>query len=139
MLGGMAINRSQSVAAPITSADEITATLATFKELGRDYADSVVESFVSQLGDQIDDRVAEAFDEQLTERMRQPGPLRAAATRDHRAGLVILATVLLGTIATILAGGIAAVALAWTGLAVIDVAYLCRQYSPAIPGGRAER
>jgi len=126
----MAINRSQSVAAPITSADELTATLATFRDLGGDYTDSVVESFVRRLEDQIDDRVAEAFDEQLTERIRQPGPLRTAATRDHQAGIVVLATVLLGTIATILTDGIPTVALAWTGLAVIDVAYLCRQYSP---------
>jgi hypothetical protein len=138
MLGIMATNLSQSAAATITSADEMTATMDTYRELGPDYADAVVESFVSRLGDQIDDRVAEAFDEQLTERMRQPGPLRTAATWDHRAALVVLATVLLGTLATILASGIAVVALAWTGLAVIDVAYLSRPYRPAIPAGHAE-
>ncbi len=128
MLGIMAINLFQSVAAPITSTGETTATtLETFKELGFDYADAVAESFVSRLGDQIDDRVAEAFDEQLAERMELPGPFRSAATRDRRALPVVLATMLLGTIATILAGSTVVVALAWTGLAVIDVAYLSRQ------------
>ena len=127
MLGDMAINLTKSVAAPITSADEMKATLETFTELGSDYGDAVVESFVSRLGDQIDDRVAEAFDETLAERMEQPGPLRSAATRDQRAGLVVLVSVLLGTLATILASGIAEVALAWAGLAAINVAYLSRR------------
>jgi hypothetical protein len=129
MLGIMAINLSQSVAAPTTSADEMTATttLETFKELGGDYADAVVESLVSRLGDQIDDRVAEAFDEQLAERMEQRDRFRSAATRGRGAGPIVLATMLLGTIATILAGSIVVVALTWTGLAVIDVAYLSRQ------------
>ena len=123
----MATNLTQSVAVPITSADEMKATLGTFKELGGDYGDAVVASFVSRLGDQIDDRVAEAFDETLAERMEQPGPLRSAATRDQRAGLVVLVSVLLGTLATILASGIAEVALAWVGLAAINVAYLSRR------------
>jgi len=128
MLGDMAINLTKSVAAPITSADEMKATLETFTELGSDYGDAVVESFVSRLGDQIDDRVAEAFDETLAERMEQPGPLRSAATRDQRAGLVVLVSALLGTLATILASGIAEVALAWVGLVAINVAYLSRRH-----------
>ncbi len=123
----MAINLTQSVAAPVTSADEMKASLETFKELGSDYGDAVVASFVSRLGDQIDDRVAEAFDEKLAERMEQPGPLRSAATRDQRAGLVVLVSMLMGTLATILATGIAEVALAWVGLAAINVAYLSRR------------
>jgi hypothetical protein len=124
----MAINLTQSVAAPITSADEMKATLETFKELGSDYGDAVVASFVSRLGDQIDDRVAEAFDERLAEQMKQPGPLRSAATRGQWAGLVVLVSMLLGTLATILASGIAVAALAWGGLAAINVAYLSRQH-----------
>jgi hypothetical protein len=123
----MATNLTQPVAAPITSADEMKATLETFKELGSDYGDAVVESFVGRLGDQIDDRVAEAFDEKLAERMAQPGPLRSAATRDQRAGLVVLVSMLLGTLATILASGIAEVALAWVGLAAINLAYMSRK------------
>ena len=135
----MAINLTQSVAAPITSADEMTATLETFKELGSDYGDAVVDSFVSRLGDQIDDRVAAAFDEQLAERMEQPGLLRSAATRDRRTGLVVLASMLLGTLATILANGIAMTALAWVGLAAINVAYLSHQCGPSFPAERAGR
>ena len=124
----MAINLTQPAAAPITSADEMKATLETFRELGSDYGDAVVESFVSRLGDQIDDRVAEAFDEELTERMERPGPLRSAATMDQWAGLVVLVSMLMGTLATILATGIAEVALAWVGLAAINVAYLSRRH-----------
>jgi hypothetical protein len=124
----MATNLTQSVAAPVTSADEMKATIETFKELGSDYGDAVVTSFVSRLGDQIDDRVAEAFDEKLAEQLEQPGPLRSAVTRGQRASLVALASMFLGTLATILASGIAAAALAWAGLAAINVAYLSRQH-----------
>jgi hypothetical protein len=123
----MAVNLTQPAAAPVTSADEMKASLETFKELGSDYGDAVVESFVSRLGDQIDDRVAEAFDEKLAERMERPGPLRSAGTRDQRAGLVVLVSMLMGTLATTLATGIAEVALAWVGLAAINLAYLSRR------------
>ena len=64
----MAVNLTQPAAAPVTSADEMKASLETFKELGSDYGDAVVESFVSRLGDQIDDRVAEAIHEVLAPR-----------------------------------------------------------------------
>jgi hypothetical protein len=111
-------------AAPITSAGEAAVSLETFKELHGDCDDAVVASFVSQLDDWIDDRVAEAFDEQL----EQPGPLRAAVARDRRAELaVVLSTMLLGTIVTVFVSGFAAPALAWTGLAVINIAYLSRR------------
>jgi hypothetical protein len=124
----MAINLTQPPAAPVTSADELKAALETYKELGSDYGDAVVESFVSRLGDQIDDRVADAFDEKLAEQMERPGPLRSAVTRDQRAGLVVVGSMLMGTLATILATGIAEVALAWAGLAAINVAYLSRRH-----------
>jgi hypothetical protein len=124
----MATNLTQSAAAPATSADEMKAIIETFKELGSDHGDAVVTSFVSRLGDQIDDRVAEAFDEKLAEQLEQPGPLRSAVTRGQRASLVALASMFLGTLATILASGIAVAALAWAGLAAINVAYLSRQH-----------
>ncbi len=127
MLGVMAINLTKSVAAPITSADEMKATLETFTELGSDYGDAVVESFVSRLGYKIDDGGAVAFYDKVAELLEQPGPLRSAGTRDQRAGLVVLVSMLLGTLATILASGIAEVALAWAGLVAINVAYLSRR------------
>lgn len=115
--------------APVASAEEAAFALETFRELGGGYGDAVAASFVSRLGDQIDDRVAEAFDEQLAERMEEPGPLRSAVARDRRGDLaVVLVTMLLGTIATVLARGFAAPALAWTGLAVIAIVYLSRRH-----------
>jgi hypothetical protein len=123
MLGAAAEERDSMTnsAAPIASACEAAVSLETFKELG---GDAVVASFVSRLGDRIDDRVAEALDEQLIERMGQPGPLRAAVARDRRAELaVVFSTMLLGTIVTVFVSGFAAPALAWTGLAVINIAY----------------
>lgn len=120
----MLTNRSGPTARPITTAAETATTLEVFKELGSDYEDAVVESFVNRLEDEIDDRVAEAFDEQLGERLEQPGPLHAALARDRRAGVtVVLATLLFGTVATVLIRGLAALALLWVGMAVVNIAY----------------
>lgn len=113
---------------PMTSAGEAAVFLETSRELGRDYEDAAVAAFVGQLGDRIDDRVAEALDEQLAERTGQPGSLRPAAARGRRGDLpVVLVTMLLGTVVTVLASGFAAPALAWASLAVIDIAYLSRR------------
>lgn len=114
--------------APAAPAEEAAITLETFRELGGDYEDAAAALLVSRLSDQIDDRVAEAFDEQLAERMEQPGPLRSAVARDRRGDLaVVLATMLLGTIVTVFSRGLAVPALAWAGLTVIDIAYLSRR------------
>lgn len=113
--------------APMTSAGEAAVFLETSRELGRDYEDAVVAAFVGQLGDRIDDRVAEALDEQLAERTGQPGSLRPAAACRRGDLPVVLVTMLLGAVATVLASGLAAPALAWASLAVIDVAYLSRR------------
>jgi hypothetical protein len=129
MLGSMAMNRSgPAAAAPMTTADEITVTMETLRELGGGHTDAVVASFVSRLGDQIDDRVAEALDEQLAEHGRvRPGSAGLAAARDGRAGLtVVLAAMLLGSVTTVLAGGFAVAAFAWVGMAVINVTYFSR-------------
>jgi len=127
MLETMAIKSPRSTVHPMTSADEFTATVAMFQELGSDHSDAAVESFISRLGDQIDDRVAETFDEQLTERMQQPGPLRSAATRGRAELAFAGATMALGTIASILASDPRIAALAWAGLAVISAAYFSRR------------
>ncbi|HEY6497623.1 MAG TPA: hypothetical protein VIZ43_30455 [Trebonia sp.] len=97
-------------------------------ELCSDHEETVAVSFTDRLGDQIDDRVAEALDQQFAELMVQPGPWRAALVRDRRAGLaVVLATLLLGTTVTVLADGFSALALAWLGMAVINIAYFYRR------------
>lgn len=97
-------------------------------ELCSDREQAVTASFIDRLGDQIDDRVAEALDEQFAELMEQPGPWQAALARDRRAGLaVVLATLLLGTTVTVLADGFSALALVWLGMALINIAYFYRR------------
>lgn len=128
MLGSMAMHRSRPATDPARPADEITVTTETLRELGVDYPDAVAESFISRLGDQIDDRVAEAFEEQLAEHGARSGSPGLGAAPDGRAGLtVIIATMLLGSVTTVLASGFAVAAFAWAGLAVINVTYFRRK------------
>jgi hypothetical protein len=90
---------------------------------------SLLDSFVTRLGDQIDDRVALAVDEQLAERLAEPGILRSALRRDRRAGLaVVCASVAMGACVTIFApGGMLAVLIGWTAITLINLAYLLRR------------
>jgi hypothetical protein len=88
-----------------------------------------MDSFMTRLGDQIDDRVALAFDEQLAERLAEPGPFRRALLRDRRAGLALVnASLAMGTCLTILSpGGVTVSLTAWAAITVINLAYLLRR------------
>ncbi|RLV04277.1 hypothetical protein CTZ27_09855 [Streptomyces griseocarneus] len=86
------------------------------------------DPFTERLGDRIDDRVAESFDELYAEWLAEGGPFQRAVSRERRIDLTVAITSLaLGTLTTILASGEATVPLIlWAGLAVLDVAYFFR-------------
>ncbi|MFF2960496.1 hypothetical protein ACFVT1_16630 [Streptomyces sp. NPDC057963] len=82
------------------------------------------DSLDARLRDEIDDQVAEAFDAYLSDRLTEPGPLRASLTVG-RGARVVLGTVALGTLATALAPpGIAAVCWIWGAIAAVDIVWL---------------
>ncbi|MFJ5722253.1 hypothetical protein [Streptomyces sp. NPDC093149] len=91
---------------------------------GATRAASAPDSLDARLRDEIDDQVAEAFDAYLSDRLAEPGPLRASLTAG-RGARVVLGTVALGALATALAPpGVAAVCGIWGAIAVIDVTWL---------------
>ncbi|MFD9892957.1 hypothetical protein ACFWY9_26735 [Amycolatopsis sp. NPDC059027] len=76
------------------------------------------------LRDEIDDRVAEAFDAYLAERLAEPGPLRSALDAGRGAG-VVLGTVAFGAFATVVAQFEPTVLCwIWGSLAVVNLAWL---------------
>ncbi|MFJ9681031.1 hypothetical protein ACIRP2_23705 [Streptomyces sp. NPDC101194] len=91
---------------------------------GATRAARVPDSLDARLRDEIDDQVAEAFDAYLSDRLAEPGPLRASLTAG-RGARVVLGTIALGALATALAPpGVAAVCGIWGAIAVIDVTWL---------------
>jgi hypothetical protein len=90
---------------------------------------SLLDSFMTRFGDQIDDRVALALDEQFAERLAEPGTFRRALLRDRRAGFaVVCSSLAMGTCLTILSpGGVAVHLIAWIAITVINLAYLLRR------------
>jgi hypothetical protein len=81
--------------------------------------------FLARLGDQIDDRVAVALDEQIAERLDGPG----FASRARRAALaVVCASAAAGAAVTILTPGRPATLLiTWGAITVINLAYFFRR------------
>jgi hypothetical protein len=72
--------------------DDLTAAIGARHELGKDYEDAVVDSFVARL----DERIAERVDEQVAERIggkpkpKAPTPAQAADAKDNSSFIVAL-------------------------------------------------
>jgi hypothetical protein len=77
-----------------------------------------------RLRDEIDDRVAEAFDACLADRLAEPGPLRTAMKRQRRAWIV-LGTSALGALVTLVGSpGILVGCCVWLAILVTNVVVL---------------
>lgn len=80
------------------------------------------DAFFDRLGDQIDDRVAFALDEQLEERRQAASKTRPSSL----AGISVVASA--GATVTIFADGhVTTLLIMWTALALISVAYFLRR------------
>lgn len=101
--------------------DEVRAAAETHRELGPDYQTAVIESFLDKVGKEIDARV----DARLA--VAQPGA--RAPRQSSRSSPLALAIVSLGVgipLTGITEGthaGLAALAVIWVAIAVINVAY----------------
>jgi hypothetical protein len=103
-------------------AAEFQVAVETFRD-GRDY--QAAESFATWLGDTIDDRVALALDEQLAERLEEPGPIRRAVLRGKRTGAAVVcaSAAIGGTVTIFSSAGAATLLIAWGAIAMINLAY----------------
>jgi hypothetical protein len=119
------------------SRDEIRAAAETHREIGPDYQEAVIESFLDKVGKEIDARV----DARLGYGRRdwQPQP---AAPRQHHGSAMALAIVsmVLGiplTAIVLAAGshpaGLAGLLVVWAAIVAINLAYAARLRPP--PGG----
>jgi hypothetical protein len=100
------------------SPEEIRAAAETHRELGPDYRDAVVDSFLDRVGKEIDVRV----DNRLAAAARQtPPPPRSPALAIVSMALGIPLTAI--SLAVPKTGQLTALVVIWAAIAVINVAY----------------
>jgi hypothetical protein len=108
------------VSTPSLGPDDVRAAAEVHAELGPDYRDAVLESFLDRVDKEIDTRV----DQRLAAGQHQPEPVQ----RPHSLALAIVSIALgipLTAIISSLANGSQATELVvvWIAIAVINVAY----------------
>jgi hypothetical protein len=99
------------MAVPETSREDIAAALAARRELGADYDDALVVSFLDRLERTIDARVQSQASE------------REHASRELALGSLVLA---IPASAIGAAKGLAGVAVVWGGVAAVNLAHVLR-------------
>ena len=119
---------------PSLSPDEIRAAAETHRDLGPDYQSAVIESFLDKVGREIDARVdarvamAQPAAQQPARRQRSSGWTSSPYS------LAIISLVVGVPLTGIVAGNhmpMAALAIVWFAIAVINVAYIVSNRPPA--------
>ena len=107
--------------------DDLTAAIGARRELGKEYEDAVVDSFVARL----DERIAERVDEQVAERIggkprvKAPAAPQATEARDNSSFVVALVSLGAGIPITAISSenaGIAGLIVSWGGIAAVNIA-----------------
>ena len=119
------------------SRDEIRAAAETHRELGPDYQEAVIESFLDKVGKEIDARV----DARLGNSRRDWRPQRAPKQHHGSAMALAIVSMVLGiplTAIVLAAGshpaGLAGLLIVWAAIVAINVAFAIRLRPP--PHGR---
>ena len=119
------------------SRDEIRAAAETHRELGPDYQEAVIESFLDKVGKEIDARV----DARLGSSRRDWRPQRPPKQHHGSAMALAIVSMVLGiplTAIVLAAGshpaGLAGLLIVWAAIVAINVAYTIRLRPP--PPGR---
>lgn len=126
------------------SAGELRAAAETHKELGPEYRDAVLESFVERVGREIDARVdarlAQAAVRPVAPQPAPPPPARQP--KQYSPLAMALGSIALGipiTAIVVAAGahpvGFAGLLVVWIAIAVINVAYAGKLRPPGDSGG----
>ncbi|MFI6732951.1 hypothetical protein ACIBI9_08460 [Nonomuraea sp. NPDC050451] len=106
----------------MSTGDELKAAVSARRDLGPEFEDAVVESFLDKMGQEVDRRV----DERIAQR-ESKGPVRDRAPDGQRLALAIV-SLSLGTISTLLlvllgddkAGYLVPI---WLGIIIINVIF----------------
>lgn len=121
------------------SPDEIRAAAETHRELGPDYQDAVIESFLDKVGKEIDARVDARLGRGRggwqPEQPARPAP--PAAVKQYQPMTLAIVSMVLGiplTAITLTAGphpaGIVGLLVVWAAIAAINIAYAVRLRPP---------
>jgi hypothetical protein len=124
------------------SAGELRAAAETHKELGPEYRDAVLESFVERVGREIDARVDARLAQAAVRPVApQPAPPPAKQPKQFSPLAMALGSIALGipiTAIVVAAGthpvGFAGLLVVWIAIAVINVAYASKLRPPDDPG-----
>jgi hypothetical protein len=109
----------------MSTGDELKAAVSARRDLGPEYEDAVVESFLDKMGQEIDRRV----DERLAHSSPPPKHVtRAQNTADGQRLALAIVSMALGTIATLaitLGGSSSGAALIpiWIGIIIVNVVF----------------
>ena len=137
-----AVYRGDVTDSPL-SAGDLRAAAETHKELGPEYRDAVLESFVERVGREIDARVdARLAQAAVRPVAQQPAPPRPARQPKQFSPLAMaLGSIALGipiTALVVAAGthpvGFWGLLVVWIAIAVINVAYASKLRPPGDPG-----
>jgi hypothetical protein len=103
------------------SRDDVAAALAARRELGDEYDDALVGGFLDRLERTIDARVKSQVDQRQEAR-------KELTDRDSFSLKLGLGSIALGIPISAIAGheGLAGIAIAWGGIALINIAYVLR-------------
>lgn len=107
----------------MTTGDELKAAVSARRDLGPEFEDAVVDSFLDKMGQEIDRRV----DERLAHTAPKAPAARSATVEGQRLALAIVSLVL-GTAATILfmlfgEGSMAGLIPVWVGIIIVNAVY----------------
>ncbi|MFD1535436.1 hypothetical protein [Nonomuraea guangzhouensis] len=104
-----------------SSGDELRAALHARKDLGPDFEEALIESFLEKVDREIDRRVDSRLARERPLPQAQPSP-----DSGRRLALAIVSVVLgvVGSIAALAAETGAAVLVIWIGIAVVNVAFM---------------
>jgi hypothetical protein len=109
-----------------SSRDDVAAAIGARRELGPDYEDAVIDSFVARLDRQIAERVDQQVAERVGGRVDPPAAQPAAETKDSSAFVVSLVSLGAGIPITAVSSseaGVAGLIVSWAGIAAVNFAY----------------
>ncbi|MFF4621351.1 hypothetical protein [Nonomuraea jabiensis] len=103
------------------SGDELRAAYQARQDLGPEYEDALIQSFLEKMDQEVDRRV----EDQLA-RQRQVGQVQPVAGSGQRLALAIVSVTLgiLGSVAALAAEDRGAVLAIWIGISVVNVAFV---------------
>lgn len=115
--------------------EDVRAAAETHDELGREYHNAVIESFLDKIGQEIDARVDARLAAGAGSRFRAPAPRRREWSPTTLAFGSLICGIPISAIVAYSPAHLAGLLVVWAAIAVINVAYAIRFGGPRPPPG----